>query len=216
MFRSESVLKNLVFVLILLFAWLSPEILLAHCDTFAGPVLIEAQKAMETGDVTPLLKWVKPDSEDAIKKAFAEAMKNRKTDQKKADNAFFELLIRIHREGEGAPFTGIKPAGTELPPAIVAADKALETGSSQALIDLLARDLTAKVQARFDLALEKKRSAGKSVAQGREYVAAYVEYVHFVEALSELLAGEGGHDHEAGPAKSGSGKCSSCDAHGKQ
>lgn len=215
MFRSVSFLQNLGLALILASAWLAPGVLLAHCDTFAGPVLLEAQKAMETGDVTPLLKWVKPDREEVITKAFDEASKNRQTDQEKADHAFFEILIRIHREGEGAPFTGIKPAGTELPPAIVAADQALETGSSRALTDLLARDLMAKVRARFERALEKKRSAGRSVALGREYVAAYVEYVHFVEGLSGLLAGEGGHHHEGGEPETSSDPCSSCDSHGK-
>ncbi|NLI79786.1 MAG: hypothetical protein GX442_25500 [Candidatus Riflebacteria bacterium] len=215
MFRSAAILKNLVLILALSSAWLSPGVLLAHCDTFAGPVLIEARKALETGDVTPLLKWVKPDREEVIKKAFAEASKNRKTGQKEADHAFFEILIRIHREGEGAPFTGIKPAGTELPPAVVAADQALETGSAKALIDLQAKDLAGKVQARYDHALAKKRSAARSVAQGREFVAAYVEYVHFVEALSGLLAGEAGPHHEGGEPETGTGPCSSCDSHGK-
>ena len=215
MLRFASFPRNLVFVLVLVSVWLSPGILSAHCDTFAGPVLLEAQKAMKTGDVTPLLKWVKPEREGVIEKAFVEALKNREVDREKADNAFFEILIRIHREGEGAPFTGIKPLGTELPPAIAAADKALETGSSQELIDLLARDLVRKVRASYQRALEKKRSAEKSVALGREYVAAYVEYVHFVEALSGIRAGGDGHQQKCGEAKTGSDSCSSCDSHGK-
>lgn len=211
MFRSTSFIGSLAFVLILGIAWLFPGALFAHCDTFSGPVLIEAQKALTTGNVTPLLKWVKPDCEETIKKAFDEALKKRTADQKKADNAFFETLIRIHREGEGASFTGIKPVGTKLPPAIVAADKALETGSSKALTELLIKDLTEKVQSRFTLALEKKRTSERSVAQGREYVEAYVEYVHYVEALSRLLTKEGGHcgDENEG-AKAAPGSCSSC------
>lgn len=215
MFRFNSSFSKFSFVLFLALVWFFPKPLFAHCDTFAGPVLIEAQKALENGKVTPLLKWVKPDREEAIKKAFDEALKNRKTDKKKADNAFFETLIRIHREGEGAPYTGIKPAGTDLPPAIVAADKALETGSSKALVELLVKDLTQKVQAKYQNALEKRKNVDKSVADGREYVEAYVEYVHYVEAISELLAEEGGHHHEAEGAKDKQEKCPSCDGHEK-
>ena len=212
-FNSSVTRFSLVIILVLV--WFSPQPLFAHCDTFTGPVLIEAQKAIETGKVTTLLKWVKPDHEETIKKAFDEALKNRKTDLKKADNTFFETLIRIHREGEGAPYTGIKPAGTELPPAIVAADKALETGTSKVLIELLVKDLAQKVQAKYTKALEKRKSMDKSVAEGREYVEAYVEYVHYVEAISELIADEGGHQHEAERAKDAHDKCSSCKGHDK-
>jgi len=38
----------------------------AHCDTMSGPVIPEARAALEKGDVTPILKWVKPDGEEEI------------------------------------------------------------------------------------------------------------------------------------------------------
>ena len=31
-----------------------------------------------------------------------------------ADRYFFETLVRVHRAGEGAPYTGIKPPGTKV------------------------------------------------------------------------------------------------------
>jgi hypothetical protein len=40
---------------------------------------------------------------------------------------------------------------------------------------------------RFADAHEKKRYAGRSVEAGREYVDAYVEYVHFVERIHDLV-----------------------------
>ncbi len=206
--------KPLTVVLLFGLIWLAPATVQAHCDTFAGPVLIEAAKAMETGNVTPLLKWVKADREGVIKAAFTAAIRNRTTDAKAADARFFETLIRIHREGEGAPFTGIKPAGTELPAAIVAADKALEIGSSRELTDLLTRSLVRKIREKFDHARAKKLLADKSVAQGREYVAAYVDYVHSVEAIADLLASEGGHHHEGTTAADAQGQRSSCGQHG--
>ncbi|MFZ2958604.1 MAG: DUF6448 family protein [Candidatus Ozemobacteraceae bacterium] len=215
MFHFSWSFEKSVFVLFLVFASFAPKVLLAHCDTFSGPVLIEAQKALETGKVTPLLKWVKANQEETIQKAFDEALKKRKADKEKADNAFFVVLIRIHREGEGAPFDGIKPAGTALPPAIVSADNALGTGSSKELVDLLTKNLVQKVQAKYNHALEKKQTVDRSVAEGREYVKAYVEYVHYVEAISELLAEEGAHHHESEGAKAEPSKCSSCDSHKK-
>ena len=35
----------------------------------------------------------------------------------------------------------------------------------------------------------------ESVDAGREYVEAYVEYVHYVEGLHNAVAGKGGHHH---------------------
>ena len=39
-----------------------------------------------------------------------------------SDQFFIKTLVRVHRAGEGAPYTGIRPAGTDLGPAIPAAD----------------------------------------------------------------------------------------------
>ena len=77
--------------------------------------------------------------------------------------------MRVHREGEGAPYTGLKPAG-EIPPGIALADKALESGSSEALQKTLVDHLAAGLQARFARAVEAKKHAGESVEKGREYV----------------------------------------------
>jgi hypothetical protein len=34
----------------------------AHCDTLAGSVVQDARLALQSGDVTPVLKWVGPPS----------------------------------------------------------------------------------------------------------------------------------------------------------
>jgi len=84
---------------------------LAHCDTLDGPVIQDARKAMSIKDVTPVLKWVSPHDEQVVKKSFTEALAavGTKTADAKQQK-FFEDLVRIHRAGEGAPFTGLKPA----------------------------------------------------------------------------------------------------------
>jgi hypothetical protein len=174
----------------------------AHCDTMDGPVVKEAQAAIEKGDVTPLLKWVKKEDEAEIKAAFKKTViARRKGAEAKeiADRWFLETLVRIHRAGEGAPFTGLKPAGTDLPHVVVAADKALE-GSLP--IEEVAKHVSSMVEEgikkRFAVVAEKKKKAASSVEAGREYVAAYVEYVHFVEGIAAKAQGQGGehhHDH---------------------
>jgi hypothetical protein len=92
---------------------LSPDLVNAHCDTLSGPVVLTAKAALEKGDVTPVLKWVKKEDEKEIREAFARTLAVRKqsTDARElADTYFFETLVRIHRAGEGAPYTGLKAA----------------------------------------------------------------------------------------------------------
>ncbi|MCK9454117.1 MAG: DUF6448 family protein [Sulfurimonas sp.] len=170
----------------------------AHCDTLDGPVIMDAKLAIEKKDITPVLKWVKDSNhENDITHAFNSAMKVRDKDadvQKIADNYFFETLVRVHRAGEGAPYTGLKPAGN-VAPVITAADKALETGSVDKLAKEIAHAVEEAIKKRFKEAKEQKVHKDKSVKDGREYVESYVQYVHFVEGIHNMVAGNGGHDH---------------------
>lgn len=93
-----------------------------------GPVILAARAALEQKDITPVLKWVQKDDEGQIKAAFTRTLAVRAKGPEArdlADQFFFETLVRIHRAGEGAPYTGLKPAGTPVEPAIEAADKAI-------------------------------------------------------------------------------------------
>jgi hypothetical protein len=111
----------------------------AHCDTLDGPVVEAARHALAADDVTPLLKWVPIDDEQLIRTAFQNTMAVRKLGgqaRKLADMYFFETLVRIHRAGEGAPYTGLKP-GAEVDPAVALADRALESGSADKLVGVL-------------------------------------------------------------------------------
>lgn len=180
----------------------------AHCDTMDGPVVLAAKAALESKDVTPVLKWVNKDDEAEIKAAFTRtlAVRDRGPEAREsADQFFFETLVRVHRAGEGAPFTGLKPAGTETGPAIEGADKALESGSVEAVIKLVTDEAAAGIRKRFAEASQKKAHADHNVEAGREFVAAYVEYVHYVEGLHQATQAAGAHHeegHSAGPAYS--------------
>ena len=178
---------------------LLPQRAFSHCDTMDGPVVLAAKAAFAKKDITPVLKWVKPEAEAEIKAAFARALTVRaqgKEAQELADQFFFETLVRIHRAGEGAPFTGLKPAGTKLSPAIEEADKALESGSVDQVAKIVTEDAAAGIRKRFADASEKKAHAEHNVEAGRAYVAAYVEYVHYVEGLHQAAQGAGAHHAE--------------------
>ena len=157
----------------------------AHCDTMDGPVIIEAQTALEKADITPVLKWVKPEAEPEVRAAFEHAVKVRELGGEAralADQYFFDTLVRVHRAGEGAPFDGVKPAGQQ-EEIVMAADRALESGSAEELVHAVTRAVTEGITERFQHAAELRQHASHNVDAGREFVAAYVEYVHFVERL---------------------------------
>lgn len=176
---------------VLAMGWL-PTVAQAHCDTLDGPVVKAARLALEKGDVNPVLKWVKKDNEDEVRNAFEHALKVRKAGAEAralADRYFFETLVRLHRAGEGAPYTGLKPAGTQPEPAVLAADEVLEKGSVDALVKLLSDELATGVRKRFAHARERQTRAEVSVEAGREFVAAYVEFVHYAEGVHAVAAG---------------------------
>ena len=92
----------------------------AHCDGMDGPVVKAAQAALAKGDVNLVLIWVRKNDETEIRQAFERTVNVRKLSpeaKELADTYFFETLVRIHRAGEGAPYTGLKPAGRDLGPA---------------------------------------------------------------------------------------------------
>lgn len=157
----------------------------AHCDTMDGPVVAAAKAALEKGDVTPVLKWVKADNEKEIRDLFQKTMAVRQKGPEArdlADTYFFETLVRLHRAGEGAPYTGLKPAG-EVEPIIQMSDKALETGNADALIREVSEKVADGIRERFEHAARAKKSADTSVEAGREFVEAYVTFTHYVEKL---------------------------------
>ena len=189
-----------VLIITFVFAIAGPNAF-AHCDGLDGPVVQAAEKALAAGDVNQVLIWVQPNDEKEIRHAFAQALAVRKLGSEArelADRSFFETLVRVHRAGEGAPYTGLKPAGRDLGPAIPAADKALETGSSDALLKLLLSTIEHRVREHFEAAVAKKKFAAGDLAAGRAFVKAYVEFIHCAEALYQQATKEAhGHFDEA-------------------
>jgi len=182
----------------------------AHCDGMDGPVVKAAQSALETGNVNLVLIWVRPEGETEIRRAFEHALAVRKLGpeaKRLADTFFFETLVRIHRAGEGAPYTGLKPAGRDLGPAIPAADRALETKALDGVLKLLRTELEHGLSERFQEATGRANFSPDDVKAGRAYVHAYVEFLHFVERVHEAMKKSGeaeGHAEHGGPQGGGS------------
>ena len=184
---------------------MSSENALAHCDTLDGPVVQTARIALEKGDVTPLLKWVQADDEKEIRTAFQKtlAVRAKGAEAKElADMYFFETLVRIHRAGEGAPYTGLKP-GEAVDPAVALADRALETGSVDKLVNVLTEAMANGIRERFQHTKETQKHADDSVAAGREFVKAYVIFTHYAEGLHATIKANAGHHFGEANSQSG-------------
>ncbi len=194
--------QRLAIVAAIMLIFTLPAQALAHCDTLDGPVVGDARVALDKADVTPVLKWVQASDEQELREAFAKAQSVRNLNPEAkalADSYFFETLVRIHRAGEGAPYTGLKPAGTVEPP-IAKADQSLEKGNVDDLAKAIASHAEAGVRERFQHALATRQHAQESVAAGRDYVAAYVTYVHYVEGVVQAVHAEAHHGASAAPA----------------
>lgn len=171
----------------------------AHCDTMSGPVVTAAQAALKSGNVNLVLPWVSEKDEAEIRAAFTQTEKVRALGPEAralADRYFFETLVRLHRAGEGAPYTGLKPAGTGMNPAIEAADKAFATGSAEALTAMLTKEVAQGVKAHFAEAMEARSKDVNNVAARRRGVHGYVEFVHYVEGIYSATTGAAGDDDE--------------------
>ena len=73
-----------------------------------------AQKALEMGNGNLVLIWVQQQDEAEIKEAFQKTLAVRQLSpeaKELADRYFFETLVRVHRAGEGAPYTGLNQPG---------------------------------------------------------------------------------------------------------
>lgn len=163
-----------------------PSRVSAHCDTLDGPVVTAAKKALKTDNVNYILIWVKPENEDEIKKALKKARARKrlaktKQEKEKAEMEVFKTLVRIHREGEGAKYEGIKPAG-QIEPELAMADKAVETGKLDKILNHIKSPKNREIILHlFHEIKEKSHYDVDDVPAGREFIESYVIFIHAVE-----------------------------------
>jgi len=163
---------------------ISTGVSIAHCDTMDGPVIKDAKLALDGNNINYALKWIQEADEPELREAFALTLKVRKLGpdaQTLADRYFFDTLVRLHRNGEGVGFTGVKPAGTPVDERILAADRAIEAGSLTPLAGKVPEEKKHELHILFDRVLALKNFDINNVRAGREYVAAYVSFFKFAE-----------------------------------
>jgi len=183
---TTYVSRTIAVAIALGFFALVPARALAHCDGLDGPVVKAAQRALETRNPALVLIWVQEKDEPDIRRAFEQTLAVRELSpqaKELADRFFFETLVRVHRAGEGAPFTGLKPAGRDLGPAIPAADEAVRVDSVEPLSRLLTASIQQRLREQFANVLATKTFNPDDLMAGRAHIRAYVEFIHFVERM---------------------------------
>ncbi|HEU5160971.1 MAG TPA: DUF6448 family protein [Streptosporangiaceae bacterium] len=163
----------------------------------SGPVVTAAKAALDAGDVDLVLPYVPADGEEEVRRAFARVLPVRAHEAagEVAEQWFYETVVRVHRAGEGAPFTGLKPAGTEEGPVLPLAEKAVESGSAEQVHAFLTDELRHALRHRL---AEVGRTAAErdgSVAKARAHVEATLGFELYCHHLYESITGESAHTH---------------------
>lgn len=170
----------------------------AHCDQLDGPVVTAARAALMHHNVDLVLIWIDAGDAPAVREAFADAVAVRQLGQtatRIADRQFFETVVRLHRAAEGAPYTGLKPAGRDPGQAVTAAERAIAADSADAAVQLIVKGAEAGIRERFARVVATKKFAPSDLSAGREHVRAYVEFLHYVEGLYDAAHPKAVHHH---------------------
>jgi hypothetical protein len=169
----------------------------AHCDAIDGPVATAAIKALDMKNVNLILPYAPAAAEPEMTAAFEQAATVRTMGPEAktlADRYFMETAVRLHRAGEKAPYTGLRPAGTDFGPAIAAAEQAVASGRLEFVVGVLTEEIKHGLAERFAHAVATKPStkepAAKSgVAAARERVSAELAFIGYVEGIHQAVRG---------------------------
>jgi hypothetical protein len=176
-----------------------------HCDSLDGPVVSAARLALEADDVAVVLPYVPEEAEAEVTAVFEQVSDARRLGgqaQAVADRHFFETVVRLHRAGEGAPYTGLRTAGLSHGPVIPLAERAVLTGDAEEVVGFLAAELTDQVERRLAELRSLEDSRNRSLADARRYVEAmlgFEVYCHSVhrslQAPAHSEGGQAAHHH---------------------
>jgi hypothetical protein len=173
-----------------------------HCDSLDGPVVRAARRALDSGDVALVLPFVPASAEKETVEAFESVVQARRPGgacRAVADRHFFETVVRLHRAGEGAAFTGLKPAGLDVGPVIPVAERAIETGAADGLEALLVATVREHLAHRFDRVQHLRPGPGATVEAARAYVQARLGLQVWAHGLYLAAASEphaAAHEHD--------------------
>lgn len=168
----------------------------AHCDSYDGPVITDAVKALETNNVDFVLKWITEEQEEEIIQLFNKTFELKKGDKEIyaiVEKHFFETLVRLHRETEGEPYTGLKPAGSTKQ-IIQMTDEALKEGHVDDFLVKLNAHIDRVVREKYKKVITLNKVKDNSAQQGRAFVEAYVDYTHTVASMHDIMENGPKHD----------------------
>jgi len=197
-FNPKKINKGWVALVLFLGIWMFPQNASAHCDSYDGPVVKDALKALETNNPQLVLKWVEATHEKEITDLFTKTLKYKTGDKEVyqlLETHFLETLVRLHREGEGEPYTGLKPAGSAKQ-IIKLTDTAIAENDFDGFLVKFHTHVDKILKEKYQKVAELNKVKDESVEKGREYVAAYVDYTHTIELMHDLIEHTGAqHAH---------------------
>lgn len=182
-------MRALVMAFVFMFTGISA---FAHCDSYDGPVIKDALTALDQNNVQLVLKWIEPQQEAEIISLFDKTYSFKNQDKQVyaiVEKHFLETLVRLHREMEGSSFTGLKPAGS-MTPLVEMADNSIAEKDVEKVVKTVTAHLEEVLRERYAAVAKLSKIKDNSVAKGREYVHAYVQYTHTLEFIEHLLHGE--------------------------
>ena len=172
-----------------------------HCDSLDGPVVAAARNALTIGDVDVVLPFVPAGAETEIREAFTRVLPLHQDDDLGADVArqwFYETVVRVHRAGEHAAYTGLKPAGLDVGPVIPLAEKATTTGDVEEVYRLLTNELHTELAHRLEQVIRLAADKDTSVPAARAHVEAMLGFQVYANHVREALHIEPHGDHGHG------------------
>jgi hypothetical protein len=164
-------------------------------------VVRAARRALGEERVAVVLPFVPKAAEKEVTELFHKVVHARKADpvsRDVADEHFFDTVVRLHRAGEGAPFTGLKPAGLDVGPVIPVAEHAAESGDGRALEDILVDVVRAEVQRRLRHLAHLRPEMEHGVDHAREYVKASLGlqvWAHALYTAAQTEPHAAAHEH---------------------
>jgi hypothetical protein len=147
------------------------------------------------------LRFAPEGAEGEIRAAFAKAIQARQAGEaarEVADLFFAETVVRLHRAGEGAPFTGLQPAGLDVGPIIPVAERAIDSGSEVELSALLSDILHQETKRRHEHVMDLKARSDRGLSELRDYTSAMLGlqvWSHKLGLAMRAAAHEGHEDH---------------------
>lgn len=171
-----------------------------HCDSLDGPVVTAARHALDEADVDLVLPFVHADGEAEVRTMFDTVLAVRRLGpepRQVADRLLFETVVRVHRAGEGAPYTGLKPAGLSVGPVIPLAERAVVTGSPTEVTEFLTGVLRDELKQRLEQVNSLAATKERSVHDARQHVEAMLGFEVYCHHVFQALRAAP-HDAVAG------------------